>query len=32
VAARLVQLGYKHVYDYEDGKADWVEAGFPLES
>jgi rhodanese-related sulfurtransferase len=31
VAARLVELGYTRVHDYEEGKADWVEAGLPLE-
>jgi rhodanese-related sulfurtransferase len=31
-ARRLEQLGYRHVYDYELGKQDWVEAGLPLET
>lgn len=30
-AERLVQLGYTNVADYVDGKADWTEAGLPLE-
>lgn len=24
-------LGYEHVYDYEEGKQDWIEAGLPTE-
>ena len=31
-ARRLDQLGYTDVYDYEAGKADWKEAGLPVES
>lgn len=31
-AQRLTQLGYTRVYDYEDGKADWIEAGLPVDS
>ncbi len=27
----LLKLGYTNVRDYEAGKADWVEAGLPLE-
>ena len=27
----LRKLGYTNVRDYEAGKADWVEAGLPLE-
>jgi rhodanese-related sulfurtransferase len=27
----LLKLGYTNVRDYEQGKADWVEAGLPLE-
>lgn len=31
-AARLMEeLGYTAVYDYEAGKVDWKEAGFPIE-
>lgn len=30
-ANRLAELGYTNVADYVDGKADWVEAGLPLE-
>jgi rhodanese-related sulfurtransferase len=29
-ARRLDELGYEHVYDYEDGKAGWKEADLPL--
>ncbi len=29
---RLEALGYEHVYDYEEGKQDWIEAGLPTES
>lgn len=28
---RLVALGYTNVHEYVEGKADWVEAGLPLE-
>lgn len=28
-AARLEQLGYTNVFDYEAGKVDWKEAGLP---
>lgn len=31
-ARRLIALGYENVYDYEEGKQDWIEAGFPTES
>lgn len=30
-AERLQALGYRDVRDYHEGKADWVEAGLPLE-
>lgn len=30
-AGRMEELGYDQVYDYEEGKADWKEAGLPLE-
>ncbi|MBV9454736.1 MAG: rhodanese-like domain-containing protein [Rubrobacter sp.] len=30
-ARRLEALGY-NVYDYEDGKQDWIEGGLPVES
>jgi rhodanese-related sulfurtransferase/CBS domain-containing protein len=30
-AARLESLGFKRVYDYVNGKADWAAAGLPLE-
>ena len=31
-ARRLEALGYGNVYDYEEGKQDWIEAGLPTES
>ncbi|GAA4112624.1 MULTISPECIES: rhodanese-like domain-containing protein [Streptomyces] len=31
-ARRLDELGYAHVYTYEDGKEDWQAAGLPTES
>ncbi|MGC9541310.1 CBS domain-containing protein [Streptomyces sp. UG1] len=30
-AARLEQLGFRQVYDYVPGKADWLAAGWPAE-
>ena len=30
-ARKLESLGYTNVYDYLDGKADWKDAGLPLE-
>ena len=30
-ARRLAALGYKNVYDYEEGKQDWIEAGLSTE-
>ncbi|WP_151475989.1 CBS domain-containing protein [Streptomyces albicerus] len=30
-AARLEQLGFRQVYDYVPGKADWLAAGLPRE-
>jgi hypothetical protein len=24
-------MGYKKVWDYSEGKKDWVEAGMPME-
>ena len=32
VAARLAALGYRQVFDYDEGKADWIAAGLPTES
>lgn len=29
---RLAQLGYTQVFEYEEGKQDWIEAGLPTES
>lgn len=31
-AATLEKLGYTDVYEYEEGKEHWIEAGFPVES
>ena len=31
-ARRLEALGYGNVYDYEEGKQDWIEARLPTES
>lgn len=31
-ALRLKALGYAHVRVYAGGKADWIEAGLPIES
>lgn len=31
-ARRLTELGYTNVYEYEDGKADWIAAGLATES
>ena len=31
-ARRLEALGYGNVYDYEEGKQDWIGAGLPTES
>jgi rhodanese-related sulfurtransferase len=31
VANRLVELGYRNVRHYTEGKRDWVEAGLPVE-
>lgn len=32
IAARtLADLGYTRVFEYEEGKADWEAAGYPLE-
>ena len=30
-SARLEQLGYANVSDYHEGKAEWIEAGLPVE-
>jgi rhodanese-related sulfurtransferase len=30
-AEKLEAFGYRNVYDYEGGKQDWVEAGYPVE-
>jgi rhodanese-related sulfurtransferase len=31
VANRLIELGYRNVGHYTEGKRDWVAAGLPLE-
>jgi rhodanese-related sulfurtransferase len=31
VANRLVELGYRNVRHYAEGKVDWMEAGLPVE-
>jgi len=31
-ADRLRTLGYRKVRDYHEGKADWIAAGFPVET
>lgn len=31
-ADRLTGLGYRNVFDYKDGKEDWIQAGLPTES
>ena len=25
-------MGYENAYEYEGGKQDWIEAGYPTES
>ncbi|MER6762438.1 MULTISPECIES: rhodanese-like domain-containing protein [Amycolatopsis] len=32
VAKHLSELGYTQVFDYDEGKADWIAAGMPTES
>jgi rhodanese-related sulfurtransferase len=27
----LTAMGYENAYDYEGGKQDWLEAGYPVE-
>jgi rhodanese-related sulfurtransferase len=29
-AKRLAELGYKNVFDYKEGKEDWIGLGFPV--
>jgi rhodanese-related sulfurtransferase len=31
-ATKLVALGYTNVREYAEGKADWIEAGLPVEA
>jgi rhodanese-related sulfurtransferase len=28
----LTAMGYENAYEYEGGKHDWMEAGYPTES
>lgn len=28
---RMEEMGYEHVYDYDEGKMDWKQAGLPVE-
>ncbi|MFW6363704.1 MAG: rhodanese-like domain-containing protein [Spirochaeta sp.] len=30
-ARKLDSAGFTNVYDYEEGKQDWVDAGYPVE-
>lgn len=30
-AQTLTAMGYRHVWEYVEGKQDWKEAGYPLE-
>ena len=32
VVGKLDALGYKNVSDYQEGKADWIAAGHPVEA
>ena len=27
----MTAMGYENAYDYEGGKQDWLEAGYPVE-
>ncbi len=29
---RLEELGYTNVFEYEEGKQDWIDGGYPTES
>lgn len=31
-AEKMDEMGYQEVYDYEQGKVDWKQAGLPIES
>ena len=31
-AQRLIELGYANVREYAEGKQDWIDAGFPVET
>jgi rhodanese-related sulfurtransferase len=31
-AEKLENLGYKHIYECEGGKKDWIGAGYEIES
>jgi rhodanese-related sulfurtransferase len=28
----LTAMGYENAYEYEGGKQDWIDAGYPTES
>lgn len=30
-AQKMEELGYQNVFDYEEGKVDWKQAGLPVE-
>lgn len=32
VVRELTGMGYRHVYEYEDGKADWLSEDLPTEA
>jgi rhodanese-related sulfurtransferase len=32
VAGRLADLGYTNVFDYDEGKDDWIAAGLPTQA
>jgi rhodanese-related sulfurtransferase len=32
VVRELTTMGYENAYEYEGGKQDWVDAGYPTES
>ena len=28
----MTAMGYRNAYEYEGGKQDWIEAGYPVDS
>lgn len=30
-SGKLIQMGYRHVHKYSEGKQDWIDAGLQLE-